>query len=87
MSGLASLKDRRIESFKKFTHKTIKNAKYSHWIPTNPSERQTRNTAIYKEEKAKGNCLYNSPIFAMRRLLNDSTNRDQVDLSGLFNSP
>ena len=39
ISGLTSLKDRRIESFRKFAHKTVKNAKYSHWFPKNPSER------------------------------------------------
>ena len=87
ISGLTSLKDRRIESFKKFAHKTVTNAKYSHWLPKNPSERLNRNTALYKEETAIGNRLYNSPIFAMRRLLNDSTTRDHIDLSGLFNSP
>ena len=63
-----------------------KKTKYSHWLPLNPAERRTRNTSVYKVEKAIGNRLYNSPIYAVRRLLNGSKSQEQVDLSGLFNA-
>ena len=87
LSGLETLQLRREKSFEKFTRKIAKNPKYMHWFPVNPTERLNRNTAPYKEEKSVGNRLYKSPIYAMRRLLNNSTSLDQIDLTGLFNAP
>ena len=87
LSNLKTLKERREISFEKFARTTVKNPKYAHWFPKNPAIRSGRNTKIYKEEIANGNRLYNSPIFAMRRLLNDTKTIDQIDLSGLFNTP
>ena len=75
LSGLETLQLRREKSFEKFTRKTAKNPKYMHWFPVNPTERLNRNTAPYKEEKSVGNRLYKSPIYAMRRLRNNSTSR------------
>ena len=87
-AGIESLKDRRERQFAKFAKKASENDKYKHWFPKNPTERITRKTLVYKEEKATGNRLYNSPIFAMRRLLNNSQSPlDNVDLTGLFNMP
>ena len=87
-AGFESLKDRRERQFAKFAKKASENDKYKHWFPKNPTERITRKTLVYKEEKATGNRLYNSPIFAMRRLLNNSQSPlDNVDLTGLFNMP
>ena len=87
MSNLKSLKSRREESFAKFANKTLTNPKYLHWFPLKNSRRLTRGTQKYKEEQAVGNRLYNSPIFAMRRLLNGNESPDNVDLTGLFNAP
>ena len=87
MSGLKTLEERRLINFTKFTNKTLKNEKYSHWFPKNPSKRVNRNTKIYLEEKSAGNRLYKSPIFTMRRHLNNTATADQVDLTGLFNLP
>ena len=87
ISGLQTLKDRRVSSFQKFTSKTIKNPKYNHWFPERIVTRFTRSSAKYLEEKAVGNRLYNSPIFAMRRLLNNTETPEIIDMSGLFNLP
>ena len=87
IAGIESLKTRRDINFAKFTKKTSENKKYQHWFPKNPSERANRKTTIYKEEIAKGTRLYNSPIFTMRRILNNSQIPETIDLSGLFNTP
>ena len=87
LSGLNTLKDRRIRAFQKFAKNTLQNTKYSHWIPPRLQSRTTRSTATLREEKAVGNRLYNSPIFAMQHFLNDTETPDIPDLSGLFNNP
>ena len=87
LSGLQTLAKRREIAFKKFTSKTVKNQKYEHWFPMRPIARITRSTSIYLEETAVGNRLYNSPIFSMRRLLNNTKSHEIVDMSGLFNNP
>ena len=87
LAGLQTLERRREINFEKFTRKTSKNQKYHHWFPKNPSERTKRNTALYKEETSVGNRLYNSPIFAMRRLLNHFSAREEIDIPELFNTP
>ena len=85
ISGLPSLKDRRIKAFQKFAKNTLENLKYRHWFPLKNQTRDTRSVA--KEEKAIGNRLYNSPVFAMRRFLNQTESPDIPDLTGLFNNP
>ena len=87
-ANLPSLEERRIEAFRKFTMKTVKNEKYTKkWFPTRTTSHNTRNSNQYIEETAVGNRLYKSPIFAMRRLLNNNATEETVDLSGLFNDP
>ena len=87
MSGLPSLEDRRTKAFQKFARNTLENPKYSHWFPAKNQTRDTRSVAKFKEEKAIGNRLYNSPVFAMRRFLNRTETPDIPDLTGLFNNP
>ena len=87
LSGLEKLQERREKTFTKFAKKTSENTKYMHWFPKNPIARTGRNTLQYKEDKAIGNKLYNSPIYTMRRILNNSIPEEQVDLTGLFNTP
>ena len=84
---LTTLKERREAAFEKFARKAVKNPKYNHWFPLKENLRQTRHSNLYKEEKAVGNRLFNSPIFAMRRLLNGNKVQEEVDLTGLFNAP
>ena len=87
-AALPSLEERRTEAVRKFTQKTIKNAKYGPgWFPERQMERHTRQNNPYTEELAHGNRLYLSPIFSMRRALNESEEDNSEDLTGLFNDP
>ena len=87
-SGLNTLHNRREEALTKFALKTLKNPKYSNrWFPTRNIQRVNRETKPYLEEHAAGSRLYNSPIFEMRRRLNNSTSIDQIDITGVFNNP
>ena len=71
-SGLQRLSERRAEIFKKFCVKTSSNALFSHWLPLNTSTGYNlRKERKYKEEPARTERLMRSPIFAMRRLLNE----------------
>ena len=68
--------------------KALDNPKYGpRWFPKRDITRHTRANNPFLEEKACGNRLYNSPIFAMRRKLNDRQQDNVVDLSVLFNDP
>ena len=88
-SSLMKMEDRRIELFKKFTIKTSENERYSSWFPFKENLRETRKLRPYLEQKAKSERLYRSPLFAMRRLLNDKdpVKIDPKDLTGTFNKP
>ena len=71
-SGLARLSDRREEILKKFALKTAKNPLFEHWFPRHlPSKYNLRKEKQYEEELARTERLRNSPLFVMRRLLND----------------
>ena len=88
MSGLPTLKGRRETAFAKFASKSSKNPKYKDkWFPLRSNPRQTRSNNPYLEEQSTGNRLYKSPLFTMRRLLNNNTEDTMIDLTGLFNSP
>ena len=87
-SNLSRLEQRRVIAFQKFTNKTVKNTKYANWFPKREIIKETRNTSIYLEELAVGDRLYNSPLFAMRRYLNNTeSHRQTSDLTGIFNTP
>ena len=88
-SGLCSLEDRRIKLFEKFTKKTAENQKCNHWFPLKETMRDTRRPRPYLELKATTNRLYRSPIYAMRRLLNEKkpVEYDAMDMTGLYNKP
>ena len=87
-SGLRSLEERRALALSKFAHKTAKNDKYNEsWFPMRDHQRLTRFSSPYQEERAGGNRLYRSPLFTMRRHLNNNMDDSNVDLTGLFNSP
>ena len=58
-----------------------------HWFPEKEHQRFTRRaeSVEYLEEFSKSARLYNSPIFAMRRILNNNpTPLDPGDLTNLF---
>ena len=72
MSGLERLDLRRNNIVRKFAHQTAKNPSYSHWFPPHsPSKYDLRRKRAYLEETARTERLKNSPIFAMRRILNE----------------
>ena len=89
LSKLDSMEDRRVKLFDKFTKKTLENPKYQHWFPLKTCIRDTRVIRPYIEERATSVRLYRSPIYAMRRLLNDKipVETDPKDLTGLYNAP
>ena len=68
-----------------FAEKTLKNVKYApRWFPKRDLVRLNRNTSPFLEERAEGDRLYKSPLFAMRRYLNGNRVAEEVDLTGLF---
>ena len=83
------MEERRIRQFEKFTKKTSENPKYTGWFPLKEQVRDTRKPRPYREERASSDRLYRSPLFAMRRLLNDkpAITADPNDLTGAYNAP
>ena len=73
MSGLHTLQARRDHRSQKFAQKCLANPRYRDWFPLNPEPiRATRHRNVYKESFARTKRLYNSPMYAMRRMLNAS---------------
>ena len=71
-SGLDRLSERRQQLCKSFAKKAEMNPRYSHWFPLNHSiDYDLRRTKKYKEELATTERRKNSPIFRMRRILNE----------------
>ena len=71
LSGLRTLEERRYDSLIKFARKTAANPQFSHWFTKNTNRKSNRNFKPYKEELARSERLYKSPLFTMRRLLNE----------------
>ena len=65
------LEERRQKAIEKFAQKTVKNPQFSHWFPTNKNRSSQRTGKTYEEKLARSDRLYNSPLFKMRRILND----------------
>ena len=70
LSGNETLEARRSKALSSFANKSL-NGQFSHWFPLNEGAGRTRESLKYKEEYARCDRLRNSPIFAMRRLLNE----------------
>ena len=95
-AGLESLKDRRQKAVLKFASKTSKNPNYEHLFPTSNQPRSSQRIGKkFSEFFAKTQRLYNSPLFTMRRLMNQSPNAGaasfdpptEINLTHLFNEP
>ena len=72
LSGLQKLETRREKLVLKFAQKLAGNPMWNHWFPLQPEcPHNLRRTRTYREEFASKERLKNSPIFAMRRLLNN----------------
>jgi hypothetical protein len=71
-AGIELLSDRRLKAVDKFTAKCLA-GQFSGWFPLNEAERKTRKQKKYRELYARCDRLRNSPIFFMRRRLNEVT--------------
>ena len=71
-ANLKTLKERRELAFLNFAKSLVKNPRYNKWFPLN-NERNLnlRSERLYKEEHSKTTRLFNSPLFSMRRALNE----------------
>jgi hypothetical protein len=74
LSGLQRLDDRRKNAALNFARKSLE-GNYSHWFPLNETGR-SRSSLKYREDYARCDRLKNSPIYYMRRLLNE---QDKID--------
>ena len=93
-SCLESLEVRRKKRLENLQKKTSKNKQFEHWFPTNDNQSSQRSGNKYREIFARSDRLYDSPLFEMRRLLNNTENETRtsnlsefIDLSDLFNVP
>ena len=76
MSGLQSLRARRIAACDKFVASCLTQDRYAGWFPENKPARKSRHTLLYKEEYARCDRLKNSPIFFFRRRLNGKPGKE-----------
>ena len=70
LTGLPTLQARRDARSIKFARKCLSSPRHSKWFPLQPVQRPTRRPLTYMESYARTKRLYNSPVFHMRRLLN-----------------
>ena len=76
MSGLPTLRARRIEQCDKFARKCADSDRFHHWFPLKTQSRATRGRVEqYKEEYARCKRLFDSPLYYMRRRLNGKEGR------------
>ena len=72
LSGLPSLAERRQQCFDKFAIKLATNPDYEHWLPkTTFTGHDLREELIYIEKFASTDRLRSSPLYAIRRRLNE----------------
>ena len=76
MSGLSTLRERRILAADRFAEKCAAGGRFEDWFPRIEHRRSSRRAADeFVEEFARCDRLYNSPIFYMRRRLNGKPGR------------
>ena len=69
-AGLPTLEEQRVRAIDKFTDKCVQ-VKFNGGFPLRESTRTMRSTRPYEEKYARCNRLKNSPLYFMRRRLND----------------
>ena len=69
-TGLTTLKVRRDNRMIKFANKCLENPRYAGWFPRNNNRASARVGKPFLEMRARTKCLFNSPLFEMRRRLN-----------------
>ena len=80
-SGLQRLSVRREKLFENFAMKMSRSVRFSEkWLPQydTESQRNLRNTKKYIEFQSKTTRLYNSPVFKMRRILNEAFDKTKT---------
>ena len=72
-TGIKKLEERRTLAFQKFAVTISQSERYKEWFEkTDVTARmELRNVNLYKEKYARTQRLYNSPLYAMRRYLNE----------------
>ena len=95
-SGLDTLAKRRDTLTLKFARKMAHNPDFREHFPKHKAVRNTRQQITYQEIHTRSTRLYNSPLFHMRRALNEeadrvrqdtgvhTTNRDNIALQGVL---
>ena len=70
-NNMTTMEERRKKMFCNYANKLVKSERFTKWFPENNCSVNLRGKKKYKEVHANTNRLYNSPVFAMRRLLNE----------------
>ena len=74
-AGITTLLERRQVAFKNFATSLSNNERYQSWLPLNEREGVTlRREKKYREDQARTERLFNSPLFKIRRELNKEDN-------------
>ena len=74
-AGLTTLESRREEMSGNFAKKLVESERFSSLFPLNEYTEdmaETRNRKTYREDFARSNRLFNSPLYSMRRYLNQN---------------
>ena len=74
-AGIETLKERRVSACKKFAKTTLENDRFREWFPLRPAATRERRTSVsykkYVELPARTDRCYNSPLYHLRRVLNE----------------
>jgi hypothetical protein len=70
LAGIETLAERRARAVEKFAKKSYE-GRFAHWFPENPATRRTRGSKKFQESYARCDRLKNTPIFHMRRIMNE----------------
>ena len=74
-SGVARLRDRRVDIFKRFAEKVSKDSRFEKWFtPALQSGHDTRKKDRFSEPKVRTERLRKSPVLSMIRELNREAN-------------
>ena len=89
---MRTLDERRKQALKKFAEKAVASPQFTHWFPKNQNQTSQRLGKVYEEKHARSDRLYYSPLYTMRRALNNNEEKrtsdiHYIDLSNLFNEP
>ena len=72
LSGICTLKQRREQAFRKFSATIEQSERFNHWLTeVGEGDYDLRRRKKYEEQYARTVRLYNSPLYAIRRLLNE----------------